>query len=141
MNKVEFRMAIPIVTGEYTPRSCRNLRNPMRHPPRWEMRPESPALDAEQFRVPNQTCKEPQWASWNTRESPRTLSQDERNTAVTSGMQNSSVYPKSTRDEARFPFIASIVIPCSTSYRTSGLTSFRNLQRFPETTLSSLYEY
>ena len=55
-------MAIPIVTGEYTPRSCRNLRNPMRHPPRREMWPESNELDAEQFRVPNQTCKEPQCA-------------------------------------------------------------------------------
>ena len=63
------------------------------------------------------------------------------NTAVTSGMQNSSVYNKSTRDEAHFPIIASIAIPCSTSYRTSGLTSFRKLQRLPETPVSSLYEY
>ena len=73
--------------------------------------------------------------------SPRTLSQDEMNTDVTSGMQNSSVYPKSTQDEAHFPFIGSIAIPCSASYRTSGLTSFRKLQRFPETPVSSLYEY
>ena len=72
---------------------------------------------------------------------PRKLSQDERNTAVTSGMQNSSVYPKSTRDEVHFPFIGSIAIPCSTSYRTSGLTSFRKLQRLTETPVSSLYEY
>ena len=135
-------MAIPTVTREYTPGSCRNSRNPMRHPPRQEMRPESPALGAEQFRVPNQTCKEAQCASGNTRESPRPLSQDERNTAVTSGMQtNSSGYPKSTRDEAHFPFICSIAMPCSTSYRTSGLTSFRKLQRFLETPVSSLYEY
>ena len=134
-------MAIPTVTREYTPGSCRNSRNHMRHPPRQEMRPESPALGAEQFRVPNQTCKEAQCASGNTRESPRPLSQDERNTAVTSGKQNSSVYIKSTRDEAHFPFIGSIAIPCSTSYRTSGLTSFRKLQRFLETPVSSLYEY
>ena len=113
----------------------------MSHPPWLELRRESPALGAEQFRVPNQTRKEPQCACWNTRESPRKLSQDERNTAVTSGMQNSSVYPKSNRDEAHFPFIASIAIPCSTSYRTSGLTSFSKLQRFPETAVSSLYEY
>ena len=76
-----------------------------------------------------------------TPESPKTTLQDERNTAVTSGMENSSVYPESTRDEAHFPFIGSIAIPCSTSYRTSGLTSVRKLQRFPETPVSSLYEY
>ena len=57
MNKVEFRMAIPAVTQEYTTGSCRNSRNPMRHPHWWEMRPESLALGAEQFRVPNQTRK------------------------------------------------------------------------------------
>ena len=56
-------------------------------------------------------------------------------------MQNSSVYPKSTRDEAHFPFIGSIAIPCSTEYSTSGLTSLRTLQRFYETPASSLYEY
>ena len=141
LNKVEFRMAIPAVTREYPPGYCRNSRNPLRHHPRQEMRPESPALGAEQFRVPNQTFNEPKCACWNTRESLRKLSQDKRNTAVTSGMQNSSVYPKSTRDEAHFPFMGSIAIPCSTSYRTSGLTSFRKLQRFPETPVSSLYEY
>ena len=56
-------------------------------------------------------------------------------------MQNSSVYPKSTRDEAHFPFNGSIAIPCSTEYSTSGLTSLRKLQRFSETPASSLYEY
>ena len=56
-------------------------------------------------------------------------------------MQNCSVYPKSTRDEAHFPFIGSIPIPCSTEYSTSGLTSLRKLQRFSETPTSSLYEY
>ena len=56
-------------------------------------------------------------------------------------MQNSSVYPKSTRDEAHFPFIGSIAIPCSTEYSTRGLTSLRKLQRFSETPASSLYEY
>ena len=134
-------MANPAVTREYTPGSCRNSRNPMRHPPRREMRLESPALGAEQFHVPNQTSKEPQCTGWNTSESPRQLSQDDRNTVVTSGMQNSSVYCKSTRDEAHFPFIGSTAIPCSTSYRTSGFTSFRKLQKFTETPVSSLYEY
>ena len=56
-------------------------------------------------------------------------------------MQNSSVYPKSTRDEAHFPFIGSIAVPCSTEYSTSGLTFLRKLQRFSETRASSLYEY
>ena len=141
LNKVEFRMAIPAVTREYTPGSCRNSRTSMRHPTRREMRPKSPALGAEQFRFPNQTHKEPQCACSSTRESPRPLSQYKRNTAVTSGMQNSSGYPKSTRDEANFPFIGSIALPCSTSYRTNGLNSFRKLQRFPETAVSILYEY
>ena len=45
-------MAIPAVTREYTPGSCRNWRNRMRHPPRWEMRLDSPALHAEQSRIP-----------------------------------------------------------------------------------------
>ena len=125
---MEFRTAIPTVTREYTPDSCCNSRNTMRHPPQRELRPESPALGAEQFRVPNQRRKEPQCALWNTRESPRKLSQDERNTVVTSGIQNSSVYHKSTRDEAHLPFNGSIAIPCSTSYRTTGLTSFRKLR-------------
>ena len=134
-------MAIPTVTREYTPGSCRNSRNPMRHPPRWEMRLDSPAVLSEQSRIPNQTRKESRFSSWNTRESPRPLSQDERNTAVNSGMQKSSVHPKSTRDKPHFHFLGSIAIPCSTSYRSSGLTSFRKLQRFPETPVSSLYEY
>ena len=56
-------------------------------------------------------------------------------------MQNRSVYPKSTRDEAHFPFIGSMAIPCSTEYSKSGLTYLRKLQRFSETHASSLYEY
>ena len=113
----------------------------MRHPPRREMGPESPSLGAEQYRFSNEARKEPQSACWNNRESPRPLSQDERKTAVISGMQNSSVYPQSTRDEAHFHFIGSIAIPCYTSYRTNGLSSTSKLQRFPETPVSSIYEY
>ena len=56
-------------------------------------------------------------------------------------MQNISVYPKSTRYEADFPFNASIAIPCSIEYRRSGLTSLRKLQRFSETPPSRVYEY
>ena len=62
-------------------------------------------------------------------------------TMDTSGMQKSSVYPKSTRDEAHFPSIGSIAIPHSTSYRTSGLTSFRTPQKVPETPVSRLEEH
>ena len=51
-----------------------------------------PALCAEQFHVPNQTFKEPQFALWNYRDTQRTLSQDEKNSDVTSGTQNSSMY-------------------------------------------------
>ena len=58
-----------------------------------------------------------------------------------SGMQNSSVYQKSNPDEAHFPFIGSIAIPCSTEYSTSGLISLRKLQRFSETPATNLYEY
>ena len=72
-------MTIPAVTRKYTPGSLRNSRNRMRHPPRWEMRLESPALYAEQSRIPNQTRKEPRFSCWNTRESPGTLSQNEMN--------------------------------------------------------------
>ena len=38
-----------------------------------------------------------------------------------------TLYPKSNWDEANFPCIGSITTPRSTSYRTSGLTPFRNL--------------
>ena len=62
LNKVEYRMAISAVTREYTIGSCSNLRIPMRHPPRREMRLDSPALHAEESRVPNQTSKEPLFA-------------------------------------------------------------------------------
>ena len=57
-----------------------------------EMRPDSPALCPEQLRFPNQTRKEPRLAWLNSRESPTTLSQEEKNTDVTTGMQNCSVY-------------------------------------------------
>ena len=127
MNKLEFQMDIPAVTREYTQGSCRNLRKPMRLSPPCEMRPDSPALCPEQFRFPNQTRKEPRFAWLNSRESPTTLSKDEKNSDVTPGMQNCSLYPKSWWDEANFPCIGSITTPQSTSYRTSGLTPFRNL--------------
>ena len=138
LNKPEFQMAIPAVTREYTPGTCRNSRKLMRLPPRLKMRPDSPAFRAEEFHVPNQRRKEPRFPWWNWRESPRTLSQQEKNTDVTSGMQNRLVYSKSTQDEAHFPFIESIAISHSTSYTTSGLTSFTTIQRFPETPISSL---
>ena len=116
-------MGIPVVTREYTTGSCRNSRKHMRLHPRHEMRPDSPTLHAEQLCFPNQTHKEPRFAWLNSRESPTRLSQDKKNTDVTSGMQNWLVYPKSTQDEAHFPFIESIAVSHSTSYTTSVLTS------------------
>ena len=113
----------------------------MRHPPPQEMRLNSPELHAEQYRNHNQTRKEPRFTWWNIREFPSTLSLHEMNTDVNSGKENSSVYPKSTWNEAHFTFIGSIAITCSTAYSTSGLSSLRKLQRCPETHVSSLYEY
>ena len=98
-------MGIPVATREYTPRACRNSRKSMRLPPHHEMRPDSPALYAEELCFPNQTYMEPRFAWLNSRESPTRLSQDEKNTDVTSGTQNSLVYPKSTQDEAHFHFL------------------------------------
>ena len=63
------------------------------------------------------------------------------NSDIKSGMQNRSVYLKSTQDEAHFPLICSLAIPCSIEYSTSGLTSLRKLERFSETPASSLYEH
>ena len=134
-------MDIPAVTREYSPGSCRNSRKPMRLYRSLEMRPYSPAMCPEQLRFPNQTCKKP-WFAWlYPRESPTTLSEDKKKTEVTPGMQNCSVYPKSNGDEARFRCIGSITTPRSTSYRTSSLIPFRNLERFPETTVSSIEDH
>ena len=69
LNKLEFRMAILTVTREYIPGFSHKSRKPMRFPPGPEMRLNSPALGAEQFCVPDQTCKEPRFAD-GTRESP-----------------------------------------------------------------------
>ena len=93
-------MAIPAVTREYTPGDCRNSRKLMRLPHRCKMRSDSAAFHAEEVHVPNQRRKEPRFPWWNWRESPRTLSQQEKNPDVTSRMQNRLVYPKSTQDEA-----------------------------------------
>ena len=48
----------------------------------------------------------------------------------TSGVQNRLVYPKSTRDEAHFPFIGSLAILCSTEYSRSGLTYWGNYRDY-----------
>ena len=102
MNKLEFRMDIPAVTREYTPGSGRNSRKPRRLSPTCEMRPDSPALCPEQLRFPNQTRKEPRFAWLNSRESPTTLSQDEKNTDITPGMKIARV-PKIKLRWGQFP--------------------------------------
>ena len=68
--------------------------------------------------------------------------------------RNSRIYPRcpwqfdknletshSLGDEARFPCIGSRPIPCSPSNMINGLTSFRQLQRFPDNTITSLEEH
>ena len=122
-------------------RFCCNSRKTMRLPPQLEMRPDSPALHAEQFQFPNQTGKET-WFAWcNSNEFPRTPSQVLNDTNVTKGMWNCLEYPKSTRDDARLPCIGSRAVHSSPSYKTGGLSYFRQLQRFPETTFSNLEEH
>ena len=69
LNKHGFWMAIPAVTREYNPGSHHNSRKNMRLPPQRVMRPNSPALSAQQFHVPNQTRKEPWFVWWNFWES------------------------------------------------------------------------
>ncbi|CAM9155824.1 unnamed protein product [Rangifer tarandus platyrhynchus] len=49
--------------------------------------------------------------------------------------------PTSTRDNARFNCIDSRAIPRTPLNTTSGLTSFRQLERCPENTVPSLEEY
>ena len=74
----------------------------------------------------------------DSRESRRTLSQVERHPEVTTATRKCSVYPKSTRDEARFTSIGSRAIPISPLNTTSGLISFRKLKGFPRNTVPSL---
>ena len=59
LNKHGNGRVIPVFPREYTPGSRRNSRKTMRLPPRQDMKLHFPALHAEQFRVPNQTHKEP----------------------------------------------------------------------------------
>ena len=55
LKKQKFLMATLAVTPECTPGSRRNTRKTMKLPPHQEMRPDFPALRAEQCLVPNQT--------------------------------------------------------------------------------------
>ena len=100
-----------------------------------------PCIACRAIAFPNQTHKQPRSAWLNSRESPKTLSQDEKNTDVTSGTQNRLVCPKSNWDEANFNCIGSITIRWYSSYRTSGLTPFSKLERFPEKTVSSIDDH
>ena len=59
MNKQKFLMDTTAITREHTPGSCRNLRKTIRLAARGETRPDSPALRAQQFLVPNQIGKDP----------------------------------------------------------------------------------
>ena len=59
MNKQKFLMATPTITREHRRGSRRNSRKIMRLAARLEMRPDIPALRADEYLVPNQTGKEP----------------------------------------------------------------------------------
>ncbi|CAI9170971.1 unnamed protein product [Rangifer tarandus platyrhynchus] len=100
----------------------------MRPPPRSEMRDDSPTLHAEQFRDPHQI--------WNSRDSPRTPSEFERNTK----------FSTATRGMVRVHQIVSRseLIPCfrlktygnfMQSSQEEASLSNRELQRFPENTV------
>ena len=58
LKKHKFLRAIPIVTREETPASCRNSRKSMRLLPNREMRTDSPALAIEPHHIPLQTRQE-----------------------------------------------------------------------------------
>ena len=134
-------MALPALTREYTPGSRCNSREIMRLPPQQETRPDSLVLRAQQFHVHNKARKERWFSWWNSRGSPRTPSQVKNGNDFSKGKWNCSLYPKSTRDEARITSIGSTAISHSPSYKTGGLSYFRPLQRFPETPISNLEEH
>ena len=56
-------------------------------------------------------------------------------------MWNCSVYTKSIWDDAWLSCIGSSAIPCSPSYKTGGLSYFRQLQRFPDIPVSNREEH
>ena len=59
VRKQKFLMATTAITQKHNPGSRRNSRKTMRLAARCVMRPDSPALRAEQFLVPNHTGKGP----------------------------------------------------------------------------------
>ena len=141
LNKPEFQMAIHAVTRKYTSGACRNSRNLMRLPPCCKMRPDSHAFRAEQFQVQNQTRKDLKFLE-GTPENPQEHCPKMRRTLMSpQECKIGLVYPISNQDKANFPFIGFIAIPRSASNISSGLTSFRKIQRFPETPMSSLEEH
>ena len=58
LKKQKMLMSTPAVTRDYTPGSHRTSRKTWRVPSHREMRPDYPALHAEQCPVPEQTDKE-----------------------------------------------------------------------------------
>ena len=81
MKKQKFLMATPAVTRECTPGSRRNSIKTMKLPPRCEMSPDSRALRAEQFLVPNQTGKSVNLLD-GTAKSPLEIPQKSRKTLM-----------------------------------------------------------
>ena len=130
-------MATPAVTREHTLFSCSNSRKTI-FPARCEMRPDSSALCAEQFLVSNQTGKEPDLLDGTTEIPPEIPHRSRRTLMSLQECQIARGSPNQLKMMTDSPAIGFRAIPHSSSYRTSGLTSFGQLQRFPETPVSSL---
>ena len=138
-------MTIPAVTQEYTPGACRNWRKLSRLLPLPKMRPDSPALHAENSVFPIKYIRNLDFLD-GTSENPQEHCHKTRRTLLSA--QECKIdwcTPNQLKmiwvDWSQFPCIGSIAISYSTSYTPSGLTSFRKIQRFPETPISSLEEY
>ena len=138
LKKQKLLMATPAVTREYTPGSCCNSIKPRIRPPRREMWTDSPALGAEQFRLPSKHVRSLDLLDGTT-ESPREVRHKPRRTLMSpQECEIDQCSPNQLEMMKNFPCIGFRAMPHSPSYRTIGLASFGQLQRFPETPISHL---
>ena len=133
-------MALPAITRDCIPGFHRNSRKTKKLPPCWEMRPDSPALHADQCLFPNQTGKEP-WFSWrNYRETPEIPDMSRR----TLMSPQECEIARCTQIKLKWRPVILHWLQSNArlqSYRRNGLASFGQLQRFTETPVSSLREH
>ena len=130
-------MAFPALIREYTPGSCRNSRKPMRLPPRREMRLIPLHCMQSHSVFPIKYVRSLDMLD-GTPESPQEHCHKMRRTLMSP--QEHKIARCTPNQLEMKPISPSLApgIPCSPSYTTSGLTSFRQLTRFPETPVSSL---